>query len=405
MRIAHIADIHSRPKDYDEVKKCLYFAGDRIEEERPDLIIHAGDAFDSRDIKLDSDAARLVFSFFSRMADIAPVAAVLGTNSHDGRAPEILSMVHGFHEIHVSSKPEQIYLMKGDHFIDELPEPPSEPKAVISLLPQPSKEWWSRSNGGSIAQGDMEISSALSAILAGFGGQAAQFRAPHLFVYHGTARGAKFCNGQSMIGREIEIGFDQIELVRCDIGMFGHIHLPQEPFPGIFYAGSVYAVDIGEAATAHGFWMHELKDGERESVFHVTPTKKISRIESDFTGNDDDPRDLDMVLYQLSPDEVKDASIRVELKVWQDQAAEFNKEKIREFYTTGGAQEVDVRIIRVPRETVRSAEVTKAHGLAEKITILARTRGEEVPEGVLELAADLESLPAETVLERVGGVA
>lgn len=402
MKIGHFADLHSQEKGYDEIAKCAGFIVERIEEEKPDLIVFSGDASHFRDIRMESRAARLIVETFSRLADIAPVAIVQGTASHDGRVPEILSMVHGFHEIHVASKPEQAYLMRDGSFSTEIPEPPFEPKAVISCLPTPTKEWWSRGNGGSITQTDMEISSALSAILAGFGGQAAQFPGiPHLFVFHGTARGAKLCNGAQMIGREIEIGFDQIELVRCDIGMFGHIHLPQEPFPGIFYAGSVYAVDIGEAATAHGFWMHELKDGERESVFHVTPTKKISRIESDFTGAESG----EIAFFELLPDSYKDESVRVEIKVWQDEAAQISKEEISEMYRKAGAQEVDVRIIRVPRETVRSTEVTKAHGLPEKITILARTRGEEVPEGVLELAADLESLPAETVLERVGGVA
>lgn len=291
MRILHFSDAHIRDKDYDEIKKCLDFIAGEATREMPDLIVFSGDVFHSRDVRLDSQAARLAIAFFSHMANVAPVAAVLGTPSHDGRAPEILSMVRGRFPIHISTQPEQIYFLKEDGFttLDDAIEPLHGCDAVISLLPTPTKEWWARNNGGSISQTDQEISSALSAILAGFGGQAAQFPGvPHLFVFHGTARGAKLCNGQQLIGREIEIGFDQIELTRCDIGMFGHIHLPQEPFPGIFYAGSTYAVDIGEAATAHGFWMHELKNGERESVFHVTPTKKLAQVKADMTGDNYD---------------------------------------------------------------------------------------------------------------------
>lgn len=388
-KVGHFADLHSKEKDIEEVAKCAGFIAKRMEEEKPDLIVFAGDASHSRDIRMESRAARLIVETFSRLADVAPVVIVQGTASHDGNVPEILSMVHGFHEIHVSSKPEQIYLLRG-HFLTEVYQPSDalkiEPSAVISLLPTPTKEWWSRGNGGSIAQSDMEISSALSAILAGFGGQAAQFRAPHLFVFHGTARGAKLCNGQNMIGREIEIGFDQIELTRCDRGLFGHIHLPQEVFPGVFYAGSVYAVDIGEAGSAHGFWMHELLDnGEWESVFHVTPTRKVSQVKADMTA---EGYNLEAGLSDV---DFAQASVRVEIKAWQDDAAQIDRAAIEQQFKDRGASEVEIRIIRVPRETVRSANIMKLHSLRDKIKELASTRGEEVAESILEKADTLEA--------------
>lgn len=403
MKIAHIADIHGRPKDYDEIKKCLGFIAEKIEEEKPDILIHAGDAFDSRDIRLDSDAARLVINFFSRIADVAPVAAVLGTPSHDGRAPEILSMVRGKYPIHVSTMPEQIYLLDGRFATKGPPELPYEPELIISCVPQPTKEFFARTTQSSISESDQEIGGLLGAIFAGFGGMAAQWRKPHILVGHFTVKGSVTSTGQALIGREIEVSREHLELARADLVCLGHIHKVQEVFPNVFYSGSIYRENWGEQEEK-GFWLHGWEDGKLWSEFVETPTKKLSRVEYDFTAHPEDTTgDLDMVLYQLSPEEVKDASIRVEFKVWQDQAAELDKEKIRQFYIAGGAQEVEVRIIRVPRETVRSANIMKLTSLRDKIQELASTRGEEVAPEILQKADELEGLPAEQILERVGG--
>lgn len=255
MKILATADWHSRDKDIQEIEKCLSFLVETAREEKPDLIIHSGDFFHSRDVRLDSQAAKLVVRVVSDLADIAPIAAVLGTPSHDGRAPEILSMVRGRYPVHVATQPEQILLLSGTlaSFADL--EDYQQPDLVITMIPQPTKEFWQ--GNGSIRQTDQEIAQAMSAVFMGFGGMAAQFSAPHILVMHGTAKGSKLCNGQNLIGKEIEVAREQIEMAQCDLAIFGHIHLPQEVFPRVFYSGSIYAVDIGEDGK-HGFYIHEI---------------------------------------------------------------------------------------------------------------------------------------------------
>ena len=139
-----------------------------------------------------------------------------------------------------------------------------------------------------------------------------------------------------------------------------------------------------------------------ESLFIETPAKKLFKVEADTTIEGAGLVDIEEALYRGGR---FDGSVRVEIKVYQDQAQEIDRQKIEEQFKLSGASEVDIRIIRVPRETVRSTEVTKAVGLPEKVSILAKTRGEEVPDGVLAKAEMLEALPAEQILERVGGVA
>ena len=113
MKILHMADIHARDADTEEIEKCLDYIVSLAHREEPDLIINAGDTFDSRNIRLDSQAAKLIFRKFSELADIAPVALITGTPSHDGEAVEALEYINANYSIWVSKRPEQIYLLDG----------------------------------------------------------------------------------------------------------------------------------------------------------------------------------------------------------------------------------------------------------------------------------------------------
>ena len=124
------------------------------------------------------------------------------------------------------------------------------------------------------------------------------------------------------------------------------------------------------------------------SRFIETPTKKLFRIQADTTIEGAGLVDIEEALYSGGR---FDGSVRVEIKAWQDQAQEIDRQKIEEQFKLSGAQEVEVRIIRVPRETVRSANIMKLHSLREKVQELASTRGEEVSESILEKADQLEA--------------
>lgn len=107
MKILHCADLHIREKDVEEIDGCLSMIVRTARDERVDLAVIAGDIFDSRDIKLDSRSALMAIAFVSALADICPVAIVLGTPSHDGKAPEILRFARGIFPIRVYARPDR----------------------------------------------------------------------------------------------------------------------------------------------------------------------------------------------------------------------------------------------------------------------------------------------------------
>jgi len=253
VKILHFADAHSRDKDIDEASKCLNFIVETAAKEAVDLVVFAGDFFHSQEIKLDSLSAKLAIKTVSRLADIAPVAIVLGTASHDGHAPEILSFARGKHDVFVASYPQQVYLENG--FFFDRPAGGKEPDAVISFCPPPTKQFFQ--SASDISGVDLEIGAAMSGLFAGFGAQAAEHKAPHILIYHGCISGATASNGQQMTGRDILISRDQIALAGVSLCLCGHLHLPQELGEGMFYSGSIYSVDFGEDHE-HGFYIHEV---------------------------------------------------------------------------------------------------------------------------------------------------
>ncbi|MCE5211877.1 MAG: metallophosphoesterase [Deltaproteobacteria bacterium] len=254
LKILHTADWHVRDNNIEEIGECLSFLVYTTDNEKVDLVLIAGDIFDSRDIKLDSKSAKMVIRTISELADICPVAIVLGTASHDGTAAEVLRYARGKHFVHVSSVPEQIYLKQGELYpargIESI-----KPAAVLTMIPQPSKQYF---NQGSIQESNESISQAMNGLFAGFGAAAAECSCPHLLIYHGSISGARLSNSQTLTGMDIEVSTDQLGLSNADLFLCGHIHLPQELRGNVFYSGSIYPNNFGENHD-HGFYIHEIE--------------------------------------------------------------------------------------------------------------------------------------------------
>jgi len=97
VRIAHLADTHIGYKQYnlDEREKDIYDSleeiGDRILEERADIIIHSGDLFDSP--RPTPQAYRAFKKFLTKLDGKAKIFAVLGDHDRPksrGLAPQVL---------------------------------------------------------------------------------------------------------------------------------------------------------------------------------------------------------------------------------------------------------------------------------------------------------------------------
>jgi DNA repair exonuclease SbcCD nuclease subunit len=391
MKVLHCADLHIREKDIEEIATCLQYMVDKAQ--GVDLIIIAGDTFDSRDIKLDSRAAKLAIKTISALADIASVAVIVGTPSHDGPAPEVLRYARGAHFVPVASVPEQIYLVGG-----ELSRAPGigniKPDAILSIVPQPTKQFF---NQGDIQTSNEAIAHGMTGLFAGFGAQAAEFpRIPHLLVGHWNVSGSKLSTGQVLTGQDIDISIDAMGLTNASAHLLGHIHLPQQLGDRTFYSGSPYPLTWGEAEEK-GFWIHEFDADELyKSEFMKTPCRKLVRLTQDRT-----QQPSAVLVYP----EMEGACVRIDITTWQDEAEAIDKDTIREMCMNAGALDVDIRINAVPRETIRAAAVLEAETLKDEFAEMAKLRGEDIDPETLSMAEQLETVPAEELLKTIAEAA
>jgi len=277
------------------------------------------------------------------------------------------------------------------------------------MCPQPTKQFFNTS--GDIKGSDAEIAQAMSGIFAGFAAQAEAYTCPHILVGHFQVGGAMVSETQIITGIDIEISKDQMSLGNFDLVCLGHLHLTQKIEPNIFYSGSITRLNWGELEDK-GFYIHEIHDDmgnpnkrywSIKSRFIETPSRKLLKMSEDLT-EDSAFEELETILHFADgpAPETKDAYMRVELKVYQDEAQKVNAEKIKNFFISGGAKEVDVRLIRVPRENIRSQNILKLTTLREKLIEQAALKKETVPESIL-LKADL--LEAETNERIVANIA
>lgn len=396
MKILHFADVHCRDSEREEVGKCLAAVVDAVVDKPIDLIVIAGDIFDSRNVKLESKSAKLIFRFVDRLARYAPVSIVFGTPSHEGEATEALQYIKAKYPVHVSARPEQYFLMPDNSFAVH-PEG-SFPKLVISAVPQPTKQFFQ--SHGSIDSTNKEIADAMSNLFAGFGARAAMYNCPHLLTGHFSISGAFLNPNQVMIGYDIEISRAQIELANADLVCLGHIHYAQQIGKNIFYSGSIYRMDVTEQEDK-GFYLHDIDPahGLQNSLFIKTPTRRLYKLTHDFTVSQDNFRvPFTPEMYEA----VKDAIVKVELRVYEDDVAKIDRNSLGADLL--GAKEVTVRVVRVPRTNVRSETILKLQSLRDKIVEMGRLRGERVAESILLKADLLESQEPDKIIAGVGRV-
>jgi len=392
IKILHTGDIHARNDDLEEIKRCLAMVVETSEMELPHLIVIAGDTFDSRDIKLDSPAARLIFEVVGKLGGYGSVLIVLGTPSHDGRAAEALRYVKAKYPVWVSTMPEMVFLNQDGFLVDRC----IAPRLVISVVPQPTKQYFQ--SASDIESSDREIAGAMAGIFGGFGARAAEWNCPHVLVGHFSVGGALLSETQHMLGYDIEMARQHIELANCDLVMLGHIHYPQRMGNRIFYCGSIYRRDFGETEDK-GFWLHLLNaHGLQESAFIKTPTRKLYRVQRDFSANQNGFR-VDLTPEML--EQIEGAVVRVELKVFEDEVEKIDQEGLKKMLQEAGATDWNLRITRVPRSNVRSENILKLQRLRDKVLESARLKGEEVPESILAKADLLEEGTPEEVVASV----
>lgn len=411
MKVLHTADWHFREKDFDEIYKCVAFILAKAIEEKPDLICISGDMTDSKNLNLDSNSARAILHIISDMLNIAPVAIVIGTPSHDGHAALALRECRGKYPILVSDMPGQYGYIEGCNCggwptIEEIEREGLFPGFILTQIPQPTKQFFI--NDLSIEDTEKAIGDAMGTMFSAFGYKAAPFdNIPHIVNGHGQIGGAFISETQQLIGHDIEVSKTQLDTLNADLVCYGHIHKAQDMGGGIFYSGSPTRMNHGETEEK-GFYVHDVKfdrfadDGSGFGEFNVldltssfiqTPARQMINIKVDYTDDSQEIIPLDYVesMKLFDVNLYSNCQVKFVLTVWQDDASQINKSEIERCFLSAGCEEIKISIIRKPRESVRAERVLEADTLPDKLKAMAELRGEDISPGVIDKAKSIEA--------------
>lgn len=403
MKIFHFADLHYNDRMHDEIKKCVDFMIDRSLLEKPDLFVCSGDVINSRNLSADTKSIKTILKQFRIMSDIAPVAVVCGTPSHEGKVSKIFESVCGKYPILVSDMPGQ-YIYSDEEWtsINDPDEQRSKPKFIITQIPQPTKQYFI--NDLSIEDTEKAIGDAMGNMLAVFGQKAKLFiDVPHIANGHGQIGGAFISETQQLIGHDIEVSKAQLKALNSDLVCYGHIHKAQDMGDGIFYSGSPTRMNYGETEEK-GFYIHEIdqminantddyEPGLIDSVFIQTPARQMINIKIDYTDNSQTIPVLDYIesMKDFEVDLYSGCHVKMVLTIWQDEADKINQSEIERCFLSAGAEYLKLSIIRKPRETVRAKRVLDADTLPDKIEAMAELRGEKITSGIIDKAKSIEA--------------
>ena len=409
MKIIHTADWHWSERHLDKCMQSAEFIIERLKAHRPDLHIIAGDYWDRRQVLSDQSAVLPAVEIMKTMASICPVVIVLGNYAHD--VPGSLGLFNNLYTrypVYVSEGAESILLYQSKHGQPErfenfplTPDSDADPMkadALIHLMAYPNKSRLLASKHEASIEGSNELlCEQLRKVFLGFAALGDDLKCPKIFVGHLTIDGATFSNGQTIVGQDVSISRHDLDMVGADYYGLGHIHCSQEIQPNMWYSGSIYRHDFGEAEEKY-LNVVKIKRGIVEVSRETIPTRPMAFHEITY-----DVRGHEFLDENTQADWVG-AEVRVRLHIGIEQSHLVSDEEVRKNYP--GAESIKVERIIIPEERIRWEFIARARTLQERILEWGRSIDKTIPAEVLEIASQMESsLHHDELVDEKGGAA
>lgn len=271
MKIVHTSDWHVGRRwkgiqRLDELEAVLDHLASFIEEHAIDLVLHAGDVFDSRNPP--AEAEQLVNRFLVRVGRTGAPMIILAGNHDDPLRFDARSLLTEFVNVQIIGRPRpasrggtRTLVTRGGETAIVAALPFASPGAWVSALDLAGEEASARSKYAQMFEHAVQDLSG-----------AFQPDAVNLLIAHTHIEGAIF--GESE--RRVHIGEDwaaspQSLPSTASYIALGHMHMPQKidvPVPA-YYAGSLLQMDFGEAGEEKTFIVVTASPGEPVTVEHV----------------------------------------------------------------------------------------------------------------------------------------
>jgi exonuclease SbcD len=361
LKILHFADAHidiasqgrhdpqsGLPFRVLDFLKALDTITDTAVNEKPDLVIFAGDAYKDRN---PSPTYQREWGKRIIRLSQAQIPTLLLVGNHDlspaiGRA----NTLHEFDTLQVPfvkvlSKP----CMLGPADLWDLP---------LQVLALP---WISRSGllatresaNETATEIDEEIETRLDELVKGWL-DSVDPKLPVILTAHASVQGATYGNERSvMLGNDLVLPGALVKDKRLDYVALGHIHKKQNlnegGHPPVVYPGSIERVDFGEAQDEKFFAMVELEKGKTRVDFRKLDGRRFYDSQVRFSGDEalPSPEDLNQRLMASLPPaaDIKDAIVRLVIEYPRDWETLIDETSLRQ----AAEQAFEFHLIRRPQ--------------------------------------------------------
>jgi len=338
IRLLHFADLHIGMENYGRLdsetglnQRVLDFAS-RLKEvvdyalaHEADAVIFAGDAFKTRD---PNPTYQRAFARQIMRLSQKGVPTVLLVGNHD--MPIIEQRASSLDIFSTLAVPNVIVgRAEAVHRVQT-----KRGSLQIATVPWPQRNRLLKLEayrGMTVEQLDQEMVRILDSEIGRLAGELDR-HVPAVLAGHFTLDGAVFgAERNVMLGHDLIVPMSALHLDAWDYVAMGHIHkhqsLNQNNMPPVVYAGSLERVDFGEADEAKGFCWVELRRGEaRWSFVPLASVRRFVSIYVDATREGDAPTEA--VLRRIAQHDLKDAVVRVQIKLLQHQEAALRMREI-----------------------------------------------------------------------------
>lgn len=404
MRILHTGDWHignfpGPEKDGENVRfldicRCLDALVAKATEEKPDIIVIAGDVFHQAKVWSDRGLREngTVVRYIRLLEKVAPVVIVRGTPNHDSEQQfaSLSNTFCGDDSVHIFTEPEvlKVYSYKGE-------------AAYIAALPGFDRGYYRAKHPGLSKEEENEVfTEELERIILGLKAQC-DGTTPAILVSHYTIPGCNMESGQTQFFAQFEPVIYPATLMTADftLNCFGHIHRPQriEEAKNTFYCGAVSALNFNDEGQERGFYIHDIDVDSVKSTFYPLPTRQYVTLR--FTDTDITAivlGSLDDVAYNWwrYNDGVRGAIVRVIYDCTDEHNKAFNKALLEKALYNDGAfwvQEITPQKISI---TVNRDELADDDSPEEHLTRYFSEK-EYKPERIVELIEAARPIIAE----------
>lgn len=380
------ADWHFHKEHLEDFKKSFDFFLEKVVEEKPDLIVIAGDLYDRALQNTSTAHFDYLIDAIKHLLSYCPIVTVYGTPSHD--IPGSLKVMESIKENHsfVVLQPGKPYFLENGKIVSDKDDFLKGPDDLLILgMPEISEQYIKKDD---ISKTSDDVNSGVRSLITSYALIREQYKnIPCLLVFHGPIVGAKLSKTQALPPGALEIGWRDLHSIGADYVSCGHIHMAQRigVDASIYYEGSFFPVSWGEL-TQKRFSIVEFigRKIDRRSINLLHPVRQKIKIDISDCPAGEMPIDLDGYDLELK-------TVWLEITLNQTQSKTFNPgPHLNNLMKQGVNDNSRITTKVIKSETLRAKDITSKKTVFEKVKVYAENSLLEVPEGSEKICFDLE---------------